>query len=504
MSLAQTESAIRARLPSADVEWDKAPGASVLTVSPATLLTAAETLRDEPELRFDLLLAGVSFGGQMRYQLASTSHEQRIRLQARLSQAPASLPSLAFVWPAAAWIEREERETSGLVFTGHPDPEPLRCRVDVTPALPLTGSRDTFFHGTRYLTSIDGLSLALQVREDQIASLRPQLGNRHVRLNQHLTRCRCDQGTTLAARLDGFAALSCDLAYALAVEALLGLEVPPRAQVLRSLYAELARLASHLFWLARLIGDAAGPSFVGSARALQGRSTILELFERLGGNPIIPDLVAVGGLKQDAPLGFEDATYQVTSHLKERLDDLDRLILNGRSIQAKLRGIGVIDAGTAVGLGATGPCLRASGVAYDVRQAFPYAAYPLLDLQVPTMDAGDAAARCQVRLAEMRGSIDLIQQCLARLEDGPVNTLGAAGLPSEVPYGTAYAAVEGPRGELGVLAAANDSTHLEFAYIRGPSFANLSALPLMAPGTALSQLRLLVDSLDLSAGEVER
>lgn len=502
MSSAQATAAIRVRLPDAHIEWADAAASSVLMVSPANLLGAAEMLRDEPELKCDLLLAAALCGGQMCYQLASTAHKHRIRLQTTLPEAPALLSSLAFVWPAASWLEREVRDTSGLDFAGHSDPEPLLRPTHITPTLPLDASRDTFLHGTRYPTSIDGLSLALQVHEDRVEALRPELGRRHIGLGQHLTRCRHSEGTALAARLDGFAALSCDLAYALAIEALLGVEVPLRAQVLRSLYAELARLASHLFWLARFVGDATGPSFVGPSYALQGRDAILELFEQLGGNPIIPDLITVGGLKQDIPAGLRDAARQVTSYLTELLDELDRLI--GSVLQAGLRGVGVIDAGTAVGLGVTGPCLRASGVVYDVRRAFPYAGYPLLDLEIPTMETGDAAARCQVRLAEMRCSVDIVQQCLARLETGPVDAFGAAGPPGELPRGTAYAAVEGPRGELGVLVATGSGEHLESAYVRGPSFANLSALPLLAPGTHLVQLRLLVDSLDLSAGEVER
>jgi NADH:ubiquinone oxidoreductase subunit D/NADH:ubiquinone oxidoreductase subunit C len=504
MSLTQMETAIQARLPDAHVEWDQALSTGVLTVHPSTLLSTAEMLRDEPELRFDLLLAGTRLGGQMCYQLVSTVRQQRLRLQVTSSGGETSLPSLAFVWPSANWIERECHDTSALLFAGHPDPGPLLRPVHLALPIATDEALDTFFHGTRYLTCIDGLSLALESDEGQVAAVLPELGRRHVDLGSHLTRHRYTRGTALSARLDGFAALSCDLAYALAVEALLGVEVPPRASVLRSLYAELARLASHLFWLARWAADAAGPSFVGPSYALQGRSEILSLFEWLSGNPVLPDLIAIGGLEQDAPAGLADAVHQVTSRLTEWLDDLDRLMTRGGNVRSGLRGLGVIDAGTAVGLGVTGPCLRATGAAYDVRRAFPYAGYAQVDVRVPTRDDGDAAARCEIRLAEMRCSVDLVQQCLALLVDGPVNAFGTGDPPAQVPAGTAYAAVEGPRGELGVLAEANDSARLESVYVRGPSFANLSALPFLAPGTSLSKLRILVDSLDLSAGEIER
>jgi NADH:ubiquinone oxidoreductase subunit D/NADH:ubiquinone oxidoreductase subunit C len=503
VSLAQTEATLRTRLPGAQVEWAESRGSTVLTVDSATLLAAAEMLRDEPELRFDLLLAGTLAQDRMCYALVSTSHQQRICLQTTPLRAPVSVPSLALVWPAANWIEREAHDTLGLAFAGHPDAEPLLWPAPGPPVLRFGDARETYYHGTRYLTSIDGLELALQVQGDRIKGVKPRLGRRHVGIGRHLIRARYDRGPALAARLDGFAVLSCDLAYVLAVETLLGVTVPPRAQVLRVLYAELARLASHLSWVARLTRDATEPSFVGPSRALQGRSAILDLFEELGGNPVIPDLVAVGGLRQDAPVYLADAVHGLVPKLSELLDDLHHLTDRG-GLQGQLQGIGVIDAGTAVGLGLTGPCLRASGVVYDVRQAFPYAAYSLLDLDIPTMDAGDAAARCTVRLAETRSSLELVQQCLARLEKGPVDALEGTRRPDGVPHGMAYAAVEGPRGEVGVLVAANGSAYLDSVYVRGPSFANLSALPLMAPGTPLSLFRLLTDSLDLSAGEVER
>jgi NADH-quinone oxidoreductase subunit D len=304
--------------------------------------------------------------------------------------------------------------------------------------------------------------------------------------------------------MDAFSAMSCDLAYALALEQLLCIEVPPRAQWLRTIYGELGRLASHLYWCAQCAATPSGPPFAAPAYAWEGRIAILELFQQLGGNPLMPDVIAIGGLHRDTPSRFADALTHLVGQLETLLDDLESLISSHAGFRADMKHTGIIDPGTALGLGMTGPCLRASGIGYDVRRAFPYAAYGSLEMTVPTHHGCDADARYAVRMAEIRSSIDIIRQAQRHLEPGPVNALPAGDALPPLPTSMAYASVEGPRGELGVLAVAAGQPRLAHVYVRAPSFANLSALRFVTYGRNIERFAVVLDSLDISMGEVER
>jgi NADH-quinone oxidoreductase subunit D len=238
----------------------------------------------------------------------------------------------------------------------------------------------------------------------------------------------------------------------------------------------------------------------------------------------MPDLIVIGGLQNDTPPTFGARTRRLVDDLEVWLDDLDSLVTQNTAFRSHLDGVGILDPGTALGLGVTGPCLRASGVEYDVRTAFPYASYHSLEVPVSVENNGDASARFRVRMAEMRASLHLIRQIVPRLSEGPVSALSfdAVDLPA-LPEGQVYASVEGSRGELGVYlvshrptytstygntdASAHRSsgaTHLQRAHVRAPSFANLSALPYVARGHRVDQVNTLLDSLDISMGEVER
>jgi NADH-quinone oxidoreductase subunit D len=451
--------------------------------------------------------------------------------------------SVAFVWPAANWGEREARDLGQARFHEHPDPVPLLRRgaeqaIDAPPGR----ERLTFTPGARFPASAEGLAVEVETDRQRIVRATPHLGLAHVGVSAHISRCDYRHGARLAARVDAFSAMACDLAYALACERLLGVEVPPRARLLRTVYGELQRLGSHLHWLARSLHTLVDPAFVAPSHVLRAREAILDLFQWLGGNAITPDVIAIGGLHCDAPDGFVARVRDLLDDLSALLADLDGLLGKHDGLRSALEGVGVIDRGTAVGLGLTGPALRACGVPYDVRDTFPYAACDTVSVDVPVEDGGDAWARFQVRRRELRASLDLVQQCLAQLSPGHVNAfhsrvpraesiaetpsaataprrtdirpLGDTGslcsrlsltaLPEALPAGVAYASVEGPRGELGVLIATNRPDQPPHVYVRGPSFANLSALPYVAIGLPVDRLSAVVDSFDLSAGEAAR
>jgi NADH:ubiquinone oxidoreductase subunit D len=503
-ALAET---LATRFPGAIQDHRLEDGGTTLDVSPEHLVHVCEFLRDEPETQYNLLATLTRARHDALYQLVSLSHKDRLRLRVPLSDSDTpALNSLSFVWPAANWAEREVHDTWGLAFVGHPNLAPLvRAKSLSAPASPETGDSFRIHGGTRYPTSIDGLIIDIETdKQQRIGRTSVSLGRRHAGLETRLAEWPYARGMLLAARMDGFAAMSCDLAYAMAVERLLQVEPPPRAQMLRTVYAELQRIASHLFWLARCAQNLTDPPFAAPAYAWQGRTAILDLFQELGGNPITPDVVAIGGLKHDPSPPCVDRVHLLLEKLETVLSDLDRLLTHRPAFRAQLDGVGVIDPGTALGLGVTGPCLRACGIAYDVRDAFPYAGYMRLDHQAVTEQGSDVDARYMVRIAEMRGSLRLIDQALSHLENGPFNVFAAEQMPPKLPPGTAYASVEGPRGELGVLLVSDGRTHLQRAHVRGPSFANLSALPFMFQGAQRHQVNIILDSLDISMGEVER
>jgi NADH-quinone oxidoreductase subunit D len=499
-SLAET---VGARFPNAQIRQER--DGATLTIEPAHLVEACEFLRDEAEASYDLLLTLAVAGEYALYQLASHVRRTRMRVRVPLGGISPIPRSVSVVWPAADWAEREAHDLWDITFGGRSDLAPLLAQSAMDYLSPTQeDNAKRALSGTRYPTSVDGLSITVEREGERVVRASPNLGYRHSGLERQLTEWAYPRGTLLAARMDGFSAMTCDLAFSLAVDRLLGLQPPPRAQVLRVVYAELQRIASHLFWLAHLSQSLTDPPFAASAYAWQGRTAILDLFQRMGGNPLAPDVITIGGLGRDTPPAFEDALRTLMAELQTLLDDLDRLLSHNAGFRAQLYGCGVIDVGTALGLGVTGPCLRACGTGYDVRRTFPYADYGSLDLDIPVRQGCDADARYQVRVAEMRASLRLIRQCISRLAPGLVNALALGQALPELPDGTAYASVEGPRGEVGVLIVAKEGMRPKHVRVRGPSFANLSALPLLSRGVSIDRLGTILDSLDISMGEVER
>ena len=216
--------------------------------------------------------------------------------------------------------------------------------------------------------------------------------------------------------------------------------------------------------------------------------------------------MAIGGLSCDAPTELPAKLAGLCDDLDVTLHEMHNLFDRGSAFCAPMDGIGVLDPGTAVGLGVTGPCLRASGIAYDVRTTFPYADYAALNVPPSTQRYGDARSRYRVRMAEALASIELIRQAISPLPDGPVNVLetGADEPMLSSLWGEAYASVEGPRGELGVYVATHGSPHPDRVHVRGPSFANLSALPYLLQQETVGRAALILDSLDISAAEAAR
>ena len=491
--------AIRGRLPRAVKHYEDDTDCVTITLQPESLVAACEALRDDPLLRYDALSVLAYADRHLIYQLVSTSLPERLRLRVPVRDDPPGIESTAFVWPAARWAEQEIRDHWHVDFAGHPNPAPL-FRGPASP-------RDPPEHdlgGMRFPTSLDGLTFAVDATPQGGNTVTPLLGRRHVALGRQLCQVPYQACTSLLARVDGFSAHVGDLAYATAVESLLQVTPPPRAQVLRTIYAECARIASHLYWLARMTQNHAPPAYVAPARAWQARQRALDLMAQWGHGSPVPDAICIGGLVWDAPDDLQDTLTDWSAEMSAHLDKLEALIYRPRWIDRQLGDQGVIDPGTAVGLGVTGPNLRACGLPYDVRTAFPYARYPALDVPVRVQSEGDARSRFLLRLAEVRASLEIVRQAEDHLQPGPVRALEDGDLPDTLPVGTVYAAVEGPRGEWGILLVSQGQANWQSVQIRGPSFANLSALPYLCRNAQPDHLVAILDSLDISAGEVER
>ncbi len=485
---------LKTRFPDASFTLAAQNANPALHVESAYLGQVAEFLRDEPETRYDLLLTAARAPQQIHYQLGSLSHRRRLRLCVNTSPAP---DSLALVWPAANWSERRARDLWGIEFNGHPDPRPLLKKASTQDERGQAWTRWEI--GSRCPTSLEGWHIDIEQRQARVAGIRVEFGDRHIGLENKLTQWPYHRAILLTARMDGFSAMQTDLVYALGIEKLLGVTPPRRARQLRVIYAELQRIASHLYWLARCVQNLYGANLAVISYLWQGRQTILDFFQRLGGNPITPDIIAIGGLARDLDAGLSPAA--LLPPLDTLLVDIDRLLTSSSEFRSHWKDIGVIDPGTALGLGATGPCLRATGVSYDVRRALPYSGYDELDVPVITAQSGDAWARYLVHVAEIEASLRLIRQTLTQLKQGEVNHFALPrqpALPQTLPAGAIYAAIESARGELGIYLCANGADRLQYAHIRAPSLANLSMLPLIAAGTPAARLPLILDSLDIS------
>ncbi len=326
-------------------------------------------------------------------------------------------------------------------------------------------------------------------------------------------------------RTDYIAAFTGNLAFVQTVEQLMGVEIPERALYLRVVFSELQRIASHLLWLGtHLLDLGAITVFLFSMRE---REQILDLLEMQTGARLTLNAQRVGGFPKDLPPGFLEKLTDFINIMPVRLGEYDKLLAENPIFLRRVKGVGVISAEDAIQWGLTGPSLRGSGVAYDVRKARPYAVYDRLDFEVPIGTHGDVYDRFLVRMEEMRQSVKLIKQAMDQLPGGPVMTGDIrVALPGKeatmtsieamqrhfilvihgfkAPVGEYYSAVESPKGELGWYIVSTGENHAYRARNRAPSFVNLQSLPLMCEGAMISDVIANIGSIDIVMGEVDR
>jgi NADH-quinone oxidoreductase subunit D len=301
-------------------------------------------------------------------------------------------------------------------------------------------------------------------------------------------------------RADYVAAVSNGFGYCLAVEKLLGVEAPPRAQAIRVILAELTRISSHLVWLGTHCLD------IGATTPLmytfREREFIMDIFEKYCGARLTTHAFRIGGLQYDLYEGFEDECRRFCDWLLPKLDEYDTLLTGNRILISRMRKVGVLNAEDCKAYGVTGPMIRAAGVKWDLRRAQPYSGYEQYEFDIPTGEIGDTYDRYLVRMEEMRQAVRIVRQAVDRLGDGPI----IAKVPKVIkpPVGEVYVSVEAPKGELGYFVVSDGSTQPYRVRIRPPSFVNLQALDRMARGALVADLVAIIGTIDIVLGEVDR
>lgn len=493
------------------------------------------------------------------YHLLSFDSASRLRLKVDLHGDQPTVPSVTDIWPSANWYEREVYDLMGIRFDGHPNLQrlimphdwkghPLRKShpgraTDMAPYTledarthqPLDGG---FFvrtegserplvlnigpshvstHGLlRYIVSLNG---------EEIDGLEMDIGYHHRGVEKIAERQTWHQFIPYCARVDYLAGAANDLPYVLAVETLAGITVPERAQVIRVLLSELFRLSNHLVWFATYAHDlgAMTPNFYTFAE----REMILDIVELITGGRLHPSWFRLGGIAADLPDGWKEAVDNFVRIFPQRLKVYEALIRENPIFKARTKGIGHISLEDAMDWGVTGPNLRACGLDWDLRKKMPYSGYENFDFEVPTATEGDCYARYLVRVEEMKQSLRIIEQAAANMPAGRTvsedyryvvpqrrdmlhdieslihHFINVTGGP-KIPQGEAYRSCEIPRGEQGYYVVSDGLGYSYRTRVRGPGFANVQTMPLMAVGESIADLIAIIGSVDYILPDVDR
>ncbi|MBM3131025.1 MAG: NADH dehydrogenase (quinone) subunit D [Chloroflexi bacterium] len=540
-------------------------------------LTALDWLPREP--RFDIL-----------YYFLSMQNNARLRLRVQLASNDTNIPSLTTIYPGANFYEREVFDLFGITFNGHPflhrlllpdyvtghplrkdhplgyepvefthtyaeiqpgkpnavaPPKPRRLIGSVGGAvteLPLTlgepatpwsgGQSETLLinMGPHHPSTHGVLRVALEVDGEKIVNAMPDIGYLHTGIEKNAEYKTYLKAIPLFDRMDYFATFFNDLAYCLAVEKLMEVDVPERAQVARVILCEVQRIQSHLIAVGSQAMDIGAVTVM--TYAFREREAALDIFEMVAGARMMTSYFRFGGLAQDLPLGFSDAVRAFIQMIPPRLKEYEDLLNKNPIWLMRTRGIAEYTAEQALAHSVTGPMLRATGVNWDLRKASPYSGYEQYDFEVPvsTRAKADVLECYYIRMEEMRQSIRIVEQALAKLEKTrgqPYVTSNRKVAPPPKqelqssmeavihhfklwtegitpPVGYAYASVESPRGELGFLVSSDGTPKPHRVRVRTPSFANLQTLPMISKGYYLADLVGIIAMTDIILGDVDR
>jgi NADH-quinone oxidoreductase subunit D len=370
------------------------------------------------------------------------------------------------------------------------------------------------------------LRVVLELDGETVVEAIPEIGYLHTGIEKSCEALTYSQAVTLTDRIDYLAPLSNNLAYCLAVEKLLGLEVPKRAQYIRVLLTELTRIASHLVWIGTHAIDLGAMTVF--LYCFREREEVLKIFEMISGQRMMTSYFRIGGLALEPPPGYLDRIRRFVELMPSRLGEYEDLLTRNRIWLARTKGVGILTAKDAIALGVSGPMLRSTGVAYDVRKFFPYSSYDEFEFDVPTSTDGDCYSRYLLRVAEVRESLKIVRQAMTKIPpEGPIKS-DAPGIVApqrekmkiemealiyhfkiytegfSPPPGEVYQRIESPRGELGVFVASDGSPKPYRVKFRAPSFVNLQALQKLIEGRLIADVVTCIGTIDIVLGEVDR
>ncbi len=369
------------------------------------------------------------------------------------------------------------------------------------------------------------LRLVLELEGESVVRALYDIGYLHTGFEKSFEKLTYHQDITLTDRMDYLAPLSNNLGFCLAVEKLIGLEIPARAQWIRVLLTELTRIQSHLVWLGSHAIDLGAMSMF--LYCFREREEILHIFEMVSGQRMMTSFFRVGGLALEPPPGWLKRVEKVIQQLPARIEEYETLLTRNPIWLRRTVGIGKISPEDAVALSLSGPSLRASGVKWDVRKSEPYSGYDKFEFEIPTRSEGDVYARYMVRVEEMRQSLKIVRQATEGLPEGPVRAKAPHFvLPDREemktsiealiyhfkivtegfrpPVGEVYQTIESPRGELGYYMVSDGSPRPLRCHVRAPSFANMQTLPKIIVGHMIADVVAAIASLDPILGEVDR
>ncbi|MBN1201130.1 MAG: NADH-quinone oxidoreductase subunit D [Anaerolineae bacterium] len=389
----------------------------------------------------------------------------------------------------------------------------------------LSGETMVLNMGPHHPSTHGVLRLMLELDGENIVSCVPDIGYLHTGIEKSMETQRYEQAITMTDRMDYLNPLGNNLVYNLAIEKLIDLDVPPRAQYVRVILAELTRINNHLVWLATQALDIGAMSVF--LYCFREREKLMDMFEMLSGQRMMSTYFRPGGLWRDITPEFEPAVRDFLDYFPAKIDDYEKLLTNNPLWLDRTQGIGFISADDAIALGCSGPTLRGSGVNWDIRKAIPYSSYEHFDFEVPIGRHGDVYDRYIIRVEEMRQSLRIIRQALDLLPGGPFRSNNRKYVPpprSELgrsmeavihhfklwtegfypPKGEVYVRIEGPRGELGCFLVSDGSPRPWRVHFRTPSFAHLSVLPHMAKDHLIADLVAIIGSIDVGLGDCDR
>ncbi|MEJ2654145.1 MAG: NADH dehydrogenase (quinone) subunit D [Acidihalobacter sp.] len=542
----------------------------VREVRPDELIGVLEQLKQGSEgIRYEMLFdisavddAGRGGGFTVFYHLVSLSSNRDLRLEVRLADDSRALPTATPVWPSANWYEREVYDLFGLSFDGHPDLRrillpvyweghplrksyPGRATEHGSYSLPPERYRelmatyqvaDTRSAGERedeYILNIGPnhpgthgiLRLIARMRGETIIALDPDIGFHHRGAEKIAERHTYHNYIPYCDRIDYLAGVANELPYVMAVEQLAGIEVPERAVVMRVLLTELSRINAHLVWLASYGHDLGvmGPAFY----CFSVREKLFDVLQLITGGRMHPAFFRIGGVAMDMPEGWREALDPMLDAIEGSMGEFCTLTIDNPIFQARTSGNGQYTQEQAIEWGFTGPNLRCTGLAWDLRKTRPYCGYEEYDFEVPTATEGDALSRTRLRIEEIRQSLRIVRQAADRLPEGPVLSDKArfafarkertledietlihhfvgTGRGMGFPEGDAFFCTEAPKGMMGFYVVSDGSANPYRVRIRTPSFAHVQAFSWLSTGGQLGDLIPMIGSMDYVLADLDR